>query len=386
MPHALLNRLSLIAICWIPVANAIYLVDLLRQTRDGLSDGAGRPFGDDFINFFSGSYLAWHGRAAEVYDWSAFHAFEVSVTGPSLGFYHYSYPPALLLVGAPLAFVGYLPGFFLWVGGGWLAFYRALALIASNRTALLLSLATPAVFINSVNGQTGTWTAALFGGGLALLNRRPAIAGVLFGLLICKPQLGIVLPIALAAGRQWRAFIAAALTVLILIGASALLFGADIWPAYFKHAEVLRQNVLESGEGVWHRMVSVFVAARRLGLDPAWAYIAQVIVAVPVMVIVALAWFRETPAAARYALLVLGTWLATPYLQDYDLVIGAFVVLWLCELYPDLPRPVLISAGLILILPFVAAALANLTGFAFGPLFIAPAFVLAARAAFSPQR
>ena len=385
MPHAL-SRLRLIAICWIPVAAAIYVFDLLRQTRDGLSDGAGRPFGDDFINFFSGPYLAWHGRAAEIYDWNAFHAFEMSVAGPSLGFYHYSYPPALLLAAVPLAFVGYLPGFFLWVAGGWLAFYRALALIASNRTALLLSLATPAVFINSVNGQTGTWTAALFGGGLALLNRRPAIAGVLFGLLICKPQLGILLPIALAAGRQWRAFIAAALTVLIISGASMLLFGADIWPAYFKHAEVLRQNVLESGEGVWHRMVSVFVAARRLGLDPAAAYLVQAVIAVPVIIVVALAWFRDAPAAARYALLVLGTWLVTPYLQDYDLVIGAFVVLWLRELYPDLPRPVLVSAGLILVLPFVAAALANLTGFAFGPLFIAPAFILVARAALSPQR
>ena len=386
MPHALISRLRLVALCWIPVAAAIYLFDLLRQTRDGLSDGAGRPFGDDFINFFSGPYLAWHGRAAEVYDWSAFHAFEVSLAGPSLGFYHYSYPPALLLVSVPLAFVGYLPGFFVWVAGGWLAFYRALALIASNRTALLFSLATPAVFINSVNGQTGTWTAALFGGGLALLNRRPAVAGVLFGLLICKPQLGILLPVALAAGRQWRAFIAAALTVLILVGASAILFGADIWPAYFKHAEVLRHNVLESGEGVWHRMVSVYVAARRLGLDPAAAYLVQAAVALPVVIVVALAWFRDAPAAARYALLVLGTWLATPYLQDYDLVIGAFVVLWLRELYSDLPCPVLISAGLVLILPFIAAALANLTGFAFGPLFIAPAFIIAARAALVPPR
>ena len=103
------------------------------------------------------------------------------------------------------------------------------------------------------------------------------------------------------------------------------------------------------------------------------------------MIVVALAWFRDAPAAARYALLVLGTWLVTPYLQDYDLVVGAFVVLWLRELYPDLPRPVLVSAGLILVLPFVAAALANLTGFVFGPLFIAPAFILVARAALSQR-
>ena len=44
MPQALLTRLRLIAICWIPVAAAIYVFDLLRQTREGLSDGAGRPF------------------------------------------------------------------------------------------------------------------------------------------------------------------------------------------------------------------------------------------------------------------------------------------------------------------------------------------------------
>ncbi len=85
-------------------------------------------------------------------------------------------------------------------------------------------------------------------------------------------------------------------------------------------------------------MVSVFVAARRLGLDPAAAYLVQAVIAVPVIIVVALAWFRDAPAAARYALLVLGTWLVTPYLQDYDLVIGAFVVLWLRELYPDLPQ------------------------------------------------
>jgi hypothetical protein len=114
--------------------------------------------------------------------------------------------------------------------------------------------------------------------------------------------------------------------------------------------------------------------------------VVQAVVAVPVIIVVALAWFRDSPAAARYALLVLGTWLVTPYLQDYDLVIGAFVVLWLRELYPDLPRPVLISAGLILILPFVAAVLANLTGFAFGPLFIAPAFILVARTALASPR
>jgi hypothetical protein len=386
LSSTLAARLRTLAICWIPAAAVIYLLDLLRQTRDGLSDGAGRPFGDDFINFFSGPYLAWHGQAATVYDWNGFHAFEVSVAGPSLGFYHYSYPPTLLVLTAPLAFIGYIPGFAAWMLGGWFSFYRALRAAAPNGPALLLSLATPAVFINFVNGQNGTWNAALFGGGLALLARLPTIAGILFGLLIYKPQLGVLLPIALLAGRNWRAFAAATVTAIVVTAVSVLLYGTELWVAYIHHATVLRQAVLESGVGVWHRMISVFVAARRLGAEPAAAYVVQAVVAVPVIIIVALAWFRDAPPAAKYALLVLGTCLVTPYLQDYDLVIGAFVVVWLAELYPEWPMSVVVSVGLVLILPFVAAALANLTGYAFGPLFIAPAFIVAARAALMPKR
>ena len=60
----------------------------------------------------------------------------------------------------------------------------------------------PAVFINAVGGQNGTWTAALFGGGLSLLERRPLLAGGLLGLLSYKLQLGLLIPVALLAGRH----------------------------------------------------------------------------------------------------------------------------------------------------------------------------------------
>jgi hypothetical protein len=45
-----------------------------------------------------------------------------------------------------------------------------------------------------------------------VLERRPYLAGSLFGLMIFKPQLGLLLPVALIAGRQWRVFAAAAAT------------------------------------------------------------------------------------------------------------------------------------------------------------------------------
>jgi hypothetical protein len=114
-----------IACSFVAVAAIAYVVDLLRQTRDGLTDGIERPLGDDFINFWSGSFLAWHQRAAEIYNFGAFHAFEQGVVGGHLMNYHYSYPPTMLVLTAPLAFMPYIPGLAVWLGAGWYAFYRA---------------------------------------------------------------------------------------------------------------------------------------------------------------------------------------------------------------------------------------------------------------------
>lgn len=102
-------RLRIIAWLWIGLAFVAYLVDLLQQTKDGLSNGLGRPFGDDFVNYWSGSFLALHGRVAEVYDFAAFHVFEQSVTAQSIQYYHYSYPPLMLLMTLPLALIPTCP-------------------------------------------------------------------------------------------------------------------------------------------------------------------------------------------------------------------------------------------------------------------------------------
>ena len=172
-------RVRVIAWLWVGLAGIAWLVDLLQQTKEGLSNGLGRPFGDDFVNYWSGAFLALHGRVPEIYDFAAFHAFEQSVTAESIQYYHYSYPPVLLLLTLPLAVIPYVPALFVWLGATWYAFYRALGL-SGLAGALLLSLATPALFINAVGGQNGAMTAALLGGGLMLVDRRPIIAGMMF--------------------------------------------------------------------------------------------------------------------------------------------------------------------------------------------------------------
>jgi arabinofuranan 3-O-arabinosyltransferase len=380
MQAAGLPKLTIpIARCFAGIAAVTYVIDLLQQMRDRLTDGNGRPLGDDFVNYWSGAFLASHGRAAEVYDPAAFHAFEQSVVGPQLGAFHYSYPPVLLVLTAPLALLPYVPALAAWLVASWYAFYRALRLAMPGGGALLFALAAPAVFINTIAGQNGTWTAALLGGGLGLLERRPLLAGTFLGLLIYKPQLGLLIPVALLAGRNWRALAGASVSAGALLAVSALWFGPDVWGEYLRHLAALRQMILEDGTGVWHRMVSVFVAARRLGASVEAAYLAQGIAGALACAAVAWVWFRDTQACIKYAVLVLGTCLATPYLQDYDLVFGALVVAWLwqCPVAEKSERALQVSAGLLLVLPLVAAALGKMTGLAFGPLFILLAFIVA---------
>lgn len=363
-----------------------YLFDLWHQTQDHLTNGAaGRPFGDDFINYWSAAFLTLHGRVNEIYDIHAFHAFQQGIAGPTLSGYHYSYPPVMLLLSAPIALVPYVPALFVWLGASWYAFYRVLKNVMQGRGAWLFALATPAVLINAVGGQNGCWTAALLGGGLTLVDRRPYLAGGLFGLMVYKPQLAILIPVALIAGRKWRAVLAAGVTAGTLIALSALLFGADVWAQYFRLATALRHVILEEN-GVVHRMVSVFVAARPLGASVETAYIIQAVFGLAACVAVAAVWFKDAPANIRNAVLLLGTCLATPYLQDYDLVFGALVVAWLwqqpVEVYPS-ERALHVASALFLVLPLVAAGLAHLTHLTYGPLFILPLFAIAVRAAFA---
>jgi len=112
---------------------------------------------------------------------------------------------------------------------------------------LLPALAFPPVFVNISHSHNGFLTAALLGTALVVLERRPWLAGMLFGLLIYKPQFGVLIPLVLIATGRWRAFAGAALTVAALTLATLIAFGAEVWRAFFASAALTRVEVLEQG-------------------------------------------------------------------------------------------------------------------------------------------
>ena len=99
---------------------------------------------------------------------------------------------------------------------------------------LLFAAAFPAVLVNAGHGQNGFLTAALLGGALVMLDRRPASRASCSALLSYKPQFGLMIPLVLIATQRWRVFGVAVVTVAALAAItpsrSARPFGARSSP------------------------------------------------------------------------------------------------------------------------------------------------------------
>jgi len=324
-------------------ASAIGLLYVVVSS-DGLNDYQGRPLGTDYSNVYAAGTYVLEGNAAAPFDWPKQYAREQAIFGDKTPFYGWHYPPFFLFVAALLALIPYALSLAAWQGATLLLYLGMLQsilravpaaagawsnLVARDRLWLLLALAFPAVFVNVGHGHNGFLTAALLGGALVLLDSRPALAGVLFGLVAYKPQFGILIPLVLIASSRWRAFAAASVTVLALALATLIAFGPEVWRAFLASTALTRIEVLEQGGTGWHKIQSVFAMVRMWGGGVPLAYIVQG--AVTVALAVALAWLWRSRAAypLKAAALCIAAIAATPYSLDYDLVVLAPAIAFL---------------------------------------------------------
>jgi Glycosyltransferase family 87 len=311
----------------------------LAITADGLNDYRGRPLGTDFSNVYAAGTYALEGRPAAPFEPSLQHARQQRLFGPATPFYGWHYPPLFLFVAAALALLPYLLALAVWQGATLLlylastkAVLRSVFPLATGMGGglwLLFALGFPAVFINVGHGHNGFLTAALFGAALVTLDRRPLLAGLLFGLLAYKPQFGVLIPVVLAATGRWRAFGAAAATVVLLVVATILTFGREVWDAFFASTEFTRSVVLESGGTGFHKIQSAFSWVRMWGGPIALAYAIQGAVTLGVAIALAWLWRSDAPYPRKAAALIIGAILAAPYCLDYDLVLLAPAIAFL---------------------------------------------------------
>jgi alpha-1,2-mannosyltransferase len=298
----------------------------------GLADPMGRPIGTDFLSFWTVSWALLHGQAHAIYHPQALARLEQAMVHPAhTALYAWEYPPTALLIVYPLAPLPYLWSLALWLAVGGAVYLTALWRILPRMLTLWAGLAYPAVLLTIGHGQNALLTTGLLGWGLLLLPRRPVAAGILFGILSFKPQLALLVPVALIAAGQWRTIAAASFILLVLALRTIILFGSSVW-AGFRASLPFAGQIIESGLVPYYKFQSAFAAMRLLGAVPAIAWSVQTVATLGSAAIVIWRWRHSTDAMIRNAALAAAIPLASPFFLDYDLVVLALAMAWLARI------------------------------------------------------
>jgi hypothetical protein len=295
----------------------------------------------DFVSFWTAGELVLEGHAADAYNEVPHFFKEVALHGDpdTWAYLAFFYPPYVLLLCAGFALLPYLVALSLWLVTSCAAYAAALrALVPKHlrdREAVwVLFLGYPAVLVNAGFGQNGFLSTALLGGAAVWLDRRPALAGLCLGCLSYKPQLGVVVPLALAVAGRWRCFAAAAATVLVLAAAATLAFGVDIWPAFLADMSDSRRNWMEAYNPLYLRFwITIFGFVRLHGGPLLLAYGAQAMVSVTAILLLVRALLLRPPGVrsgtAEVAAITACIPFCSPFMLEYDLVILAVPMVWL---------------------------------------------------------
>src|SRR5207253_2274437 len=285
---------------------AVYAAFLIAVCRAGtwLIDGAGVPVYTDFACAWAAALQALHADATALYDPAEFAKVQAALVGPRDYFYpNWPYPPTFFLILAPFTGLPYPYGFIAWDLATLSGLIVVVYLIVRRRPVIALVLASPFTMWNFLAGQNGFLTGSLLGAALLFLERQPVLAGMFIGLLTYKPQFGILLPVALAAARQWRAFASAAATAAIFAGLSIVVFGTGVWEALPQQlaaqtGEVLRAAGTDDPAAEWGYIQTVYGVVRNLNGGAMLAWLVQGATTAGAAIIVWLVW--RSPV--RYAL------------------------------------------------------------------------------------
>jgi alpha-1,2-mannosyltransferase len=296
-------------------------------------DPFGAAIGRDFLNTWMGGRAALTGGPAAWFDFAAYNMALREIVGhPDFPEHFWSYPPHLLLFTWPLGLMPYLAAYAAWCLIGFVLYVLAARAGGVSRAQLLFLAVAPAVTVNVFFGQNGFITAALLIGGLACLDRRPVVAGFLFGILTIKPQLGLLLPLMLVLTGRWRTIASAAVTAVLLVALTSWLYGVDIWAEYVRKVTPQQRWLLTDGGGLLVPMVSsAFVNARMVGLPLDAAWLVQAVTSCAAFAMVVWTFWRRRDPVLSLALFVTATFLFTPWALNYDMVVFGWVVALLRE-------------------------------------------------------
>jgi hypothetical protein len=291
----------------------------------------------DFANYWLGSKLWLDGNVLDLFrGQKTYFNRAIEAFGPDFTWHNWSYPPHFVFFTLPLALMP-LPASLVVSELVTLAFFlHASWLVERRLTGLTAVLLLPFILCNILFAQNGFLTGALMLYGLSLRGSRPILAGIAYGLLTTKPQLGILLPFLLLYERRWLVIASAAASALALVALSAVVFGMEAWSGYITHNLPYQTAVMRLLDGTFlEMMTSLYGGLRSHGwtADPAMAIHAPWAITGTLIFIWTLVVLQRPQARALSTLVA--TFIVTPYGLTYDL--GALCALAAIAVHSQVP-------------------------------------------------
>jgi hypothetical protein len=278
----------------------------------------GDILGNDFTQVWVAGRAALEGRAAEPYDLGRHLENLKAAFGPECRF-AWHYPPVFLLPSAAMALLDPQVAYLAWCGLSAGLFLLATRYAAGRWDAAVIACAHPLVFCNLTYGQNGLFTAGLMTLGLAALDRRPVASGIAFGLLAYKPQFAALAPLVLLATGRRTPLLSCLATAAGTVLLSLALFGVEPWLGFIHAAGYTNRIIFENANAGLDLNTSAFGAVRLVGGSMAMAWVAQGVVSLLALTVVAKIWLGPASPEIRAAAFLAAAPLISPYVPVYDL-------------------------------------------------------------------
>jgi hypothetical protein len=223
----------------------------------------------------------------------------------------FAYPPTALVLLKPISLLSAAAGYWFWIIASALFFAIVVAKLAGWRIAAL-SFLSPAAIKGLILGQSAM---LLAGAAFAALLLPQFAGGLILGmLLVIKPQLFLLAPLAFVVRREWRVLSGMAVGGLALVVASIAMFGFDLWADWLAALPSFRETLIR--DGVLDRVVTPAGRAEFAGL-PAWPFLLAGFAIGGAAIYAAAAQLKGAQLAA---LIVAASLVASPYAHVHDTI------------------------------------------------------------------
>jgi hypothetical protein len=314
------------------LALCLWSVYLWNIAMPGILDRAGNLKGTDFLHFYTLGSLTLAHRGADLYNMRAQAELAAQRVPAAAGIrYLPLYPPQVSILFAPFAQLSYLWALILWLTLSVLiyglccgAVWRACPNLRNYKlTVLILALACPAFWHLIAWGQTSALALACFTlAFFALRAQRELLAGLAFGCLFFKPQLGLAVAIVFLITLRWKIVAGALLSALAQLSVAWLYYG----PAPLREWMRVLLDVSHTLPLLEPKPYQTHCLRTFWTMLVPWSsasFTLYVITALLISALTVACWRSRMPLSLRYSALLLSTVLLAPHLTVYDLVILA---------------------------------------------------------------